>query len=292
MVNTKTARLRFAPSPNGYLHLGHAYSALVNKHIADELNGELILRMENIDTIRCTTEFENAIVEDLSWLECDFQKPFRRQSEHFSDYRKAFNELEKLGLVYPAFLTRGEVKEIIAEAERKGKNWPRDPDGVPLYPTDERSLSPVKAKKMIAEGVPYSWRLNMDLARRFLNKELFWYEFKGNETGKIIARPELWGDVIIARKDIPTSYHLSVVVDDALQKISHVVRGADLFQATSVHRLLQEILGYKPPLYYHHPLVLGRDGHKLSKSSKDTSLRSLREHGLSLQDILAILPEI
>ncbi|CAM1655919.1 Glutamyl/glutaminyl-tRNA synthetase [Bartonella apihabitans] len=292
MVNIKPVRLRFAPSPNGYLHLGHAYSALVNKHIARILKGELVLRMENIDRTRCKTHYENAIVEDLSWLGVDFRKPFRRQSEHFSDYQKALDELEKLGLVYPAFLTRGEVKEIIAEAERKGKNWPRDPDGTPLYPTDERSLSKSKAREMIAEGVPYSWRLNMDLALRFSGKDLFWHEFHGNQTKKIIAHPELWGDVIIARKDMPTSYHLSVVVDDALQHITHVVRGNDLFQATSVHRLLQTILGYEPPLYYHHPLVLGHDGHKLSKSNKDTSLRSLREKGLTANDIFALLPKI
>lgn len=292
MVNTKPVRLRFAPSPNGYLHLGHAYSALVNKHIARILKGELVLRMENIDRTRCKTHYETGIVEDLSWLGIDFRKPFRRQSEHFSDYQKALDELEKLGLVYPAFLTRGEVKEIIKEAERKGKNWPRDPDGTPLYPTDERSLSKSKAREMIAEGVPYSWRLNMDLALRFSGNDLYWYEFHGNQTKKVIAHPELWGDIIIARKDIPTSYHLSVVVDDALQHITHVVRGNDLFQATSVHRLLQTILGYEPPLYYHHPLVLGHDGHKLSKSNKDTSLRSLREKGLTANDILGLLPEI
>lgn len=292
MVNIKPVRLRFAPSPNGYLHLGHAYSALVNKHIARILKGELVLRMENIDRTRCKTYYENAIVEDLSWLGVDFRKPFRRQSEHFSDYQKALDELEKLGLVYPAFLTRGEVKEKIVTAEQKGKNWPRDPDGTPLYPTDERSLSKSKAREMIAEGVPFSWRLNMDLALRFSGKDLFWHEFHGNQTKKIIAHPELWGDVIIARKDMPTSYHLSVVVDDALQHITHVVRGNDLFQATSVHRLLQTILGYEPPLYYHHPLVLGHDGHKLSKSNKDTSLRSLREKGLTANDIFALLPKI
>lgn len=234
VVNVKSIRLRFAPSPNGYLHLGHAYSALVNRQIAEKLNGELVLRMENIDITRCKTEFEDAIVEDLSWLEFDFQTPFRRQSEHFSDYQKALDKLEQLGLVYPAFLTRGEIKEKIVAAERQGKNWPRDPDGTPLYPTDERSLSKIKALEMIAAGMPFSWRLNMDLAIDFAGSRLFWNEFHGNQTKKIIARPELWGDVIIARKDIPTSYHLSVVVDDALQKITHVVRGADLFQATSV----------------------------------------------------------
>lgn len=291
VVNVKSIRLRFAPSPNGYLHLGHAYSALVNRQIAGKLNGELVLRMENIDITRCKTEFEDAIVEDLTWLGFDFQTPFRRQSEHFSDYQKALDKLEQLGLVYPAFLTRGEIKEKIVAAERQGKNWPRDPDGTPLYPTDERSLSKIKAREMIAAGMPFSWRLNMDLAIDFAGSRLFWYEFHGNQTKRIIARPELWGDVIIARKDIPTSYHLSVVVDDALQKITHVVRGADLFQATSVHRLLQTILGYEPPLYYHHPLVLGDDGHKLSKSNRDTSLRSLRKQGFTPQDIISLLPE-
>lgn len=290
--NKKPFRLRFAPSPNGYLHLGHAYSALVNAHIAKAINGELILRMENIDTIRCKKEFEKAIIEDLSWLQLTFKNPIRRQSEHFADYQQALDELKKLGLVYPAFLSRAEVKDRIKAAADEGRNWQYDPDGAPLYPIEERSLSAKKANSLIAEGLPFSWRLNMDLALEHFGGNLFWQEFNDNELRKIAAHPELWGDVVIARKEIPTSYHLAVVVDDETQGITHIVRGADLFQATSIHRLLQTILGLKPPLYYHHPLVLGEDGQKLSKSNGDTSLRSLRERGLQVEDIIALLPEI
>lgn len=290
--NKKPFRLRFAPSPNGYLHLGHAYSALVNARIAKEINGELILRLENIDTFRCKREFEEAIIEDLSWLRLTFKKPIRRQSEHFEIYRKALDELKKLDLVYPAFLSRAEVKDRIKTAADKGRNWQYDPDGAPLYPTEERSLSREKTNSLIAEGLPFSWRLNMDLALKYYGKNLFWQEFNGNGLRKISAHPELWGDVVIARKEIPTSYHLAVVVDDAAQGITHIVRGADLFQATSIHRLLQNILGLEPPLYYHHRLILGEDGQKLSKSNKDISLRSLRKRGLQVEDIIAQLPKI
>lgn len=292
MCAVRPIRLRFAPSPNGYLHLGHAYSALVNANIALQLDGELILRMENIDVMRCNTAFERAIIEDLAWLGLTFDQPFRRQSEHFADYQNALDELFKLGLVYPAFLSRGEVKEKIKAANQKGQKWPHDPDGVPLYPTEERSLPLLKMHRLMDEGTPYSWRLNMDLALKHYGDNLSWQEIDGDTSHKVIAHPELWGDVIVARKEIPTSYHLSVVVDDAEQGISHVVRGKDLFQATSVHCLLQKIFGFKTPFYYHHPLILNKDGNKLSKTNNDTSLRYLREHNVTVTDIIKSLPKI
>ena len=217
----------------------------------------------------------------------------RRQSEHFGEYRNALTKLADKGLVYPAFLSRGEVRERIGEAFAKGEEWPSDPDGTPLYPQDERDLTEKEQMERIASGAPYAWRLNMDKALVATAEPLFWTESgtgPNGETGCVTADPARWGDVVIARKDTPTSYHLSVVVDDALQGITHVVRGRDLFHATSVHRLLQKLLDLPEPLYHHHDLVLGDDGLKLSKSRHDTALASLREQGFTPADIRARLP--
>jgi glutamyl-Q tRNA(Asp) synthetase len=264
---------RFAPSPNGQLHLGHAYSALLNARMANENDGRFLLRMEDIDTARCTPELEQGIYDDLHWLGLSWEEPVRRQSEHFGEYRNALTKLADKGLVYPAFLSRGEVRERIGEAHAKGKDWPSDPDG-------------------IVSGVAYAWRLDMEKALAAAGEPLFWEESgtgPDGETGRITADPAKWGDVIIARKDTPTSYHLSVVVDDALQGVTHVVRGSDLFHATAVHRLLQKLLDLPEPLYHHHHLVLGDDGLKLSKSRKDTALASLREQGSTPNDIRDML---
>lgn len=292
MHGHKQARLRFAPSPNGYLHLGHAYSALVNAKAAKRLNAELLLRIEDIDTTRCSAIFEDAIVEDLAWIGLKFEQPLRRQSEHFDDYHAAFLKLRDEGLVYPAFKSRGDIKMAIRTATQAGSVWPCDPDGAPLYPTNERALPSALATAKIADGHPYSWRLNMQLALERYGQDLHWLEEEKGETKAIKAKPELWGDVVVARKEIPTSYHLSVVVDDSLQAISHVVRGRDLYQATSVHCLLQNILGLPSPIYRHHNVILDNDGRKLSKSSNATSLRTLREQGLTPDDVIALLPEI
>ncbi|MBI1621466.1 tRNA glutamyl-Q(34) synthetase GluQRS [Aquamicrobium zhengzhouense] len=279
---------RFAPSPNGELHLGHAYSALLNDRMAKEADGRLLLRIEDIDVTRCTRDFEQAIYRDLNWLEVGWEEPVRHQSEHFEDYAGALESLADAGLVYPSFMSRGEVRAIITEAEEAGRDWPRDPDGVPLFPSTERNLSDRERKRRIADGEPFAWRINVDEAMRHAGQTLFWIEGgagpKG-ETGEIPATPRAWGDVVIARKEVPTSYHLSVVIDDALQGITHVVRGKDLFQATALQRLLQELLGLNAPVYFHHDLVLGEDGHKLSKSRRDTGLNSLREAGLTPSDI-------
>ncbi|TMU88845.1 tRNA glutamyl-Q(34) synthetase GluQRS [Brucella haematophila] len=283
---------RFAPSPNGQLHLGHAYSALLNARMANEIDGRFLLRMEDIDTARCTPELEQGIYDDLHWLGLSWEKPVRRQSEHFGEYRNALTKLADKGLVYPAFLSRGEVRERIGEAHAKGKDWPSDPDGTPLYPSGERNLSEKERLERIVSGVAYAWRLDMEKALAAAGEPLFWEESgtgPDGETGRIAADPAKWGDVIIARKDTPTSYHLSVVVDDALQGVTHVVRGSDLFQATAVHRLLQKLLDLPEPLYHHHHLVLGDDGLKLSKSRKDTALASLREQGSTPNDIRDML---
>jgi glutamyl-Q tRNA(Asp) synthetase len=283
---------RFAPSPNGKLHLGHAYSALLNAHMAEAAGGRLLLRIEDIDTTRCTPAFEADIYRDLAWLGIDWEQPVRRQSEHFGDYAQALDALVEAGLAYPSFLTRGEARAMIAEAEADGGDWPRDPDGVPLVPTIERTLSDSERRARMAAGEPYAWRLNVDAALAHAGTHgggpLSWREQGAGpqgESGMIAADPAAWGDVVIARKEVPTSYHLSVTVDDALQGVTHVVRGRDLYHATAVQRLLQELLGLPQPVYFHHDLILGDDGCKLSKSRQDTGLGALRAAGLTPADI-------
>lgn len=278
---------RFAPSPNGELHLGHAYSALLNAQLARQTGGRMLIRIEDIDTTRCTPAFEAGIFDDLTWLGVDWEKPVRRQSDHFDDYRSSLETLIDAELVYPSFMSRGEVRAVIAEAEASGEVWPRDPDGVPLFPKSERILSDAERQARIEAGDPYAWRINVDAALRHVGVSLGWSEEgEGPDgDGTVRANPAAWGDVVIARKETPASYHLSVVVDDALQGITHVVRGRDLFHATALHRLLQELLGLPAPTYLHHDLVLADDGRKLSKSRRDTGLRALREAGLTPEDI-------
>jgi glutamyl-Q tRNA(Asp) synthetase len=279
---------RFAPSPNGELHLGHAYSALLNADMARKAGGRLLLRIEDIDTARCTPEFEAGIYRDLDWLGIDWEKPVRRQSEHFPEYSKLLERLIAEELVYPAFMSRGEMRAYIAQAEDSGKTWPRDPDGVPLYPGLDKALGARERKRRMAEGESFAWRLDMAAATANLGQPLTWTEFSDPKTSsarRVEARPDLWGDVVLARRDVPTSYHLSVVADDALQGITHVARGLDLFAATGIHRLLQELLGLPEPVYFHHRLILGPDGRKLSKSLRDTGLNALRIAGRTPDDI-------
>jgi glutamyl-Q tRNA(Asp) synthetase len=273
---------RFAPSPNGLLHLGHAYSALLNFDRAREAGGRLLLRIEDIDATRCRPEYETAIDEDLAWLGIVWETPVRRQSEHLADYRAALEKLSALGLVYPAFESRAEIAKLVAAREADGP-WPRDPDGAPLYPGDAKALAADERARLIDTGVPYALRLDMAAACRRVGG-LTWDELgegPDGEHGLVPARPEAWGDVILARKETPTSYHLSVVVDDALQGVSEVVRGQDLFHATSVHRLLQLLLGLPQPVYRHHALIHDEAGRKLSKSTRATGLGELRAEGIS-----------
>ena len=278
---------RFAPSPNGELHLGHALSALLNFRMAKAVEGRLLLRIEDIDMARCTPQFEAGIYRDLEWLGVEWEEPVRRQSEHLAEYRTLLDRLIRDGLVYPAFMSRGEIRAFITQAEAKGEPWPRDPDGAPLYPGLDKALARRERSRRIAEGAPFSWRLDMDTAADGLGP-LMWSEFASDEMSsstEVEAQPHLWGDVVVARKDVPTSYHLSVVADDALQGVSHVVRGLDLKSATGVHRVLQQRLGLPAPVYHHHRLVLGPDGRKLSKSERDTGLRVLREKGARPSDV-------
>lgn len=275
---------RFAPSPNGELHLGHAYSALLNQQLAEASGGRLLLRIEDIDTTRCTPQFEAAILRDLTWLGMEWEEPVRRQSEHFADYEVALSRLVREELVYPAFMSRGEIRTFIAEREQHGEHWPRDPDGVPLYPGNDRTLSTKARKRRIAEGEPFAWRLDVGKAMAGIGGPLAWSEYADESLAavtEVTAMPGQWGDVIVARRDVPTSYHLAVVVDDALQGVSHVVRGRDLYLATAVQRLLQQLLGLPQPRYFHHRLIVDADGRKLSKSHADTGLASLREAGVT-----------
>ncbi len=279
---------RFAPSPNGLLHLGHAYSALLSRDFAEALGGKWLLRIEDIDVDRCTPAFERRIHEDLHWLGIGWEPSVRRQSEHLSEYRTTLDRLAAAGLVYPAFMSRGEARALVAEEEARGIRWPRDPDGVPHYPGLDRRLSGKQRSDRISQGMPFAWRLDMTAAIRAAGRSLEWVELTGShlETAEAVAAdPAAWGDVILGRHEIPTSYHLSVVVDDALQGVTHVVRGRDLYAATAVHRLLQTLLGLPAPAYHHHELILGPDGRKLSKSRGDTALASLREAGMTPADI-------
>ena len=205
---------RFAPSPNGRLHLGHAYSALLNQRMARAAGGRLLLRIEDIDVVRCTPEYEEAIYRDLAWLGVEWETPVRRQSEHFDAYRDLFDRLVGEGLAYPAFMSRGEVRAAIVEAEARGERWPRDPDGAPLYPGLDKRLGARERRRRIDRGDPFAWRLDMAAAMSRLKGPLAWTETANEETRAttaVEARPQDWGDVIVARREIPTSYHLSVV---------------------------------------------------------------------------------
>jgi glutamyl-Q tRNA(Asp) synthetase len=271
---------RFAPSPNGFLHLGHAYSALLNFDLARQAGGRFLLRIEDIDSTRCRPEFEAAIYEDLAWLGLSWETPVRRQSEHFSRYRDAIEKLSAQGLIYPSFESRAEIARLVAERETAGV-WPRDPDGAPLYPGAAKSLSAGERQRLIESGLPYALRLDMAAACARA-KKLGWTDLgegPNGERGAVAARPEAWGDVILARKETPTSYHLSVVIDDALQGVTEIVRGEDLFWTTSVHRLLQQLLRLPQPVYRHHRLIRDEAGQKLSKSTQATGLRELRAAG-------------
>ncbi len=278
---------RFAPSPNGYLHLGHAYSALFNQRLARESCGRLLLRIEDIDSERCRPHFEAALIEDLAWLGLDWEKPPFRQSQHMFEHRAALGELTRRGLVYPCFCSRAAIAEKCAART----DWPRDPDGSPVYPGTCRDLSEAERAKRIEGAAPFSLRLDMARALAEIGAPMTYREFhEGHEGRVIVADSAPWGDALIGRRDAPTSYHLACVLDDHAQGVTDVARGADLEAATSLHRLLQALLGLRTPDYHHHRLVLDQDGRKLSKSKSSTCLRDLRARGAtpeSLRDELA-----
>jgi glutamyl-Q tRNA(Asp) synthetase len=279
-----TPIFRFAPSPNGHLHLGHAYSALLNFDLARACGGRFLLRIEDIDATRCRPDYEAAIYEDLAWLGLTWEAPVRRQSEHFADYRAAIDRLVAQGLVYASFESRAEIARLVAAREAGGA-WPRDPDGAPLYPGDARAMSADAREGRMRSGVPYALRLDTAAAVARVGPLTWREQTLGGRIETVAADPAAWGDVVLARKETPTSYHVSVVVDDAAQGVTEVVRGADLSAATSIHRLLQALFGLPEPVYSHHRLILDADGRKLSKSTYATGLRELRARGVSAAEV-------
>ncbi|MEQ9520762.1 MAG: tRNA glutamyl-Q(34) synthetase GluQRS [Parvibaculum sp.] len=285
-------RTRFAPSPNGRLHLGHAFSALYSTGVSHEGGGNFLLRIEDIDVGRCRGEYVTGIYDDLAWLGLSWEKPVRRQSEHFPTYERALKTLRSLNVVYPCFATRREIEQTITESGIGLDRWPRDPDGALLYPGIYKDMDAEERSTFLWEGRSYAWRLDVEkalnLAKEMNQGPITFVEEEGDpegQTGEQEIRPDLFGDVIIARKDVPTSYHLSVVVDDALQHITHVTRGRDLFPATYIHRLLQVLLELPEPRYRHHRLITDEAGRRLSKSAKDMSLHDLRAAGHTPSDV-------
>lgn len=279
---------RFAPSPTGYLHLGHAYSALVAERAARADGGRFLLRIEDIDRTRCRPEFETAIYEDLHWLGLSWEAPVRRQSDHFADYAASLAQLRAKNLIYPCFCTR---QEIAAEVAASG-GAPHGPDG-PVYPGTCRTLAPETAEQRIADGASYALRLNVARGLTLSGDQPLSFIEEGRgpagESGEITAQPLLLGDVVLARKDTPTSYHLSVVHDDALEGITLVTRGQDLFHATHIHRLLQALLDLPTPRYAHHTLLTDASGRRFAKRDRSLTLRQMREDGVTPDQIRARL---
>jgi glutamyl-Q tRNA(Asp) synthetase len=269
---------RFAPSPSGHLHFGHAYSALFAAKEAEKAGGVFLLRIEDIDIGRCRPEFEAAMLEDLSWLGLDWPKPPRRQSDHMDDYAEALKKLEAMDLLYPCFLSRRELNDALSAPHLSPG---MGPDGPAVTDTD-RLMSEEERTRRLEVGEPHVLRLRMAKAATIAGP-LTWTDL---DAGAQAATPEIFGDVVLARKDVPTSYHLAVTVDDALQDVTLVTRGEDLFQASHVHRLLQALLELPVPDYRHHPLLLDEKGRRYAKRDRALTLRSLREAGHEPSDIL------
>lgn len=268
---------RFAPSPTGWLHLGHAYAALFAAEEARKSGGRFLLRLEDIDTTRSRPEYEQGIYEDLRWLGLSWEEPVRRQSEHFADYRAALHQLQTMGLLYPCFCTRKEIQEEIARAGQA----PHGPEEA-VYPGTCKKLLPAEVESRMAEGRDYALRLDLTQAMVLAGPDLLWEDL---DRGRFIADPSALGDVVLARKDTPTSYHLAVVVDDAAQGITLVTRGQDLFSATPLHRVLQALLQLPVPQWKHHRLITDDQGRRLAKRDQARALRTLREEGVTAEEV-------
>lgn len=264
---------RFAPSPTGGLHLGHAWSALFAEAAARAAGGRFLLRLEDIDESRCRPEFAAAILDDLRWLGLVWEEPVRRQSQHMADYRAALARLETQGLIYPCFCTRTDIAREIAQSA----SAPHGPDG-PLYPGICRHMSARTRAERQGRGDAYSLRLDVEKAIHAAGGPLYWHD---RAQGRIPARPQDLGDVVLARKEIPTSYHLAVTLDDHSQGVTLVTRGEDLFHATHIHRLLQALLGLDVPDYHHHKLLTDAQGKRFAKRDKAQTLAALRQSGVS-----------
>jgi len=285
---------RFAPSPNGELHLGHALSALVGYEQAKAVGGRFLVRIEDIDAGRTRPEYVAGIFEDLRWLGIAWEEPVVYQSTRMPAYRAAAERLEALGVLYRCFATRAEIEAASigpGAGSSAGSSAGLDPDGAPLYPGLWRGRSAPDIAEALAAHRPYALRIDIAKATRKAasllgGRPLTFVEADADgRRERVEARPERWGDAVIVRKDVPASYHLAVVVDDVWQGVTHVTRGRDLYAATHLHRLLQVLLGLPEPLYHHHRLIVDDSGRKLAKSARDTSLRVLREHGTSAEEI-------
>ena len=276
-----TTVTRFAPSPTGHLHLGGAYSALFSAARAAAAGGVFLVRVEDIDRARCRVAYETSILDDLTWLGLDWPRPVRRQSEHLDDYAAALERLGGMGLLYRCFCTRSDIQAEIAAAGRA----PHGPDG-PVYPGTCRRLDPARSDDRVAAGEPFALRLDGQRAIRVAGS-LRW---RDRDRGTHEADPGRFGDVVLARKDVPTSYHLSVTVDDHLQGVTLVTRGEDLFEASHLHRLLQALLGLDVPDYAHHPLIRDGSGRRLAKRDRSLTLQALREAGKTPDQVRAMLP--
>lgn len=280
---------RFAPSPTGLLHLGHAYSALLAFETAKAANGRFLLRIEDIDQTRCKKEFEDAIFDDLKWLGLEWETPVRRQSDHFEEYSAALETLRNKGVVYRCFKTRKEIADEIARAPHLTPEGPESVPyiGAPLAALEERSL--------LARGDAFAWRLSISAAQEALGAAFDQLAFveegagPNGEAGLIKAAPAIFGDPIIARKDSGTSYHLASVHDDAHAGVTHVIRGEDLFHAAHLHVLIYALLGFTPPKYHSHKLITDDKGRRLAKRDKSVTLKAMRESGGSARDIRAKL---
>jgi glutamyl-Q tRNA(Asp) synthetase len=278
---------RFAPSPSGRLHLGHAFSALTAYDAAQAAGGVMRLRIEDIDVARCRREYEDALLDDLRWLGLTWPEPVRRQSDHFDDYRAALDRLIELGVVYRCFKTRKEILEEIARAPHFAGEGP---DGA-VYRGPETPMSAQEEAERVDAGEPYAWRLSLARCRDLLGERFgrlaFFEEGEGpdGESGEVRARPDLLGDAVVGRKDVGTSYHVAVVHDDALEAITHVIRGRDLFLSTHLHRLLQELLGLPTPVYRHHRLIADEAGKRLAKRDAAREIAVLRAEGATPKDV-------
>ncbi|MBI1263891.1 MAG: tRNA glutamyl-Q(34) synthetase GluQRS [Alphaproteobacteria bacterium] len=280
---------RFAPSPTGRLHLGHAFSALSAFEAARVAGGVCLLRIEDIDQTRCTPDFEAGIYQDLAWLGLDWPRPVRRQSDHFPDYARALERLARAGLVYRCFKTHKEIADEIARAPHHPGEGP---EGL-IYPGPAEPMSEAEEADRLARGEAFAWRLSLNACRERLGARYdalsFIEEGEGpeGEHGRIASQPDLLGDVILARKDVGTSYHLACIHDDALQGVSHVIRGQDLFFATHLHRLLQALLGLPVPVWRHHRLLTDDTGRRFAKRDRSLTLQAMREAGATPGDIRA-----
>ncbi len=272
---------RFAPSPTGYLHLGHAHAALFAWSRARASGGRFLLRIEDIDPGRCRSEFVDAILQDLDWLGLDWDGEIRRQSQHLPEYRTALDRLAARNLIYPCFCTRTAIlREIAGSASA-----PHAPDGSPVYPGTCRVLSAPERRARIAAGEPHAWRLDMARALACVPDGLTYREL---DEGVLPCRPEAFGDAVLARKDAPASYHLCVTHDDALQGVTLVTRGQDLRPSTDLHRLIQALMGWPAPDYAHHRLLTDAAGRRLAKRDQAATLRELRQAGRSPAEIRAL----